>query len=97
MKIFLVILLFLIYSLYFWSSYSPKTLTIMETLRKRLVSKYEKMAIKDLVVLQDLLLKKLVAFYTQPIDSEELTKLQMSSYYLSEILEQKRERFEFED
>jgi hypothetical protein len=69
----------------------------METLRKRLVSKYEKMAIKDLVVLQDSLLKKLVASHIEQIDSDELTKLQMSSYYLSEILEQKRERFEFED
>ena len=69
----------------------------METLRKRLVSKYEKMAIKDLVVLQDSLLKKLIASHIQPIDSDELTKLQMSSYYLSEILKQKRERFEFED
>ena len=69
----------------------------METLRKRLVSKYEKMAIKDLVVLQDSLLKKLVASHIDLIDSDELTKLQMSSYYLSEILEQKRERFEFED
>ena len=74
-----------------------KTTMKTSTYRKQLVTKYEKMAIKDLVVLQDLLLKKLVAFYTQPIDSEELTKLQMSSYYLSEILEQKRERFEFED
>ena len=74
-----------------------KTTMKTSTYRKQLVTKYEKMAIKDLVVLQDLLLKKLVAFYTQPIDYEELTKLQMSSYYLSEILEQKRERFEFED
>ena len=74
-----------------------KTTMKTSTYRKQLVTKYEKMAIKDLVVLQDSLLKKLVAFYTQPIDYEELTKLQMSSYYLSEILEQKRERFEFED
>ena len=65
--------------------------------QKQLVSKYEKKPIKELVFLYDLTMHKIVAAYSQPIEAEELTKIQTQFYILSGIIEQKRKSFEFED
>jgi len=99
-KIFLQIVLFLTYFLV-TLTYQTKTKhqNTMKTsiYQKQLVSKYEKKPIKELVFLYDLAMHKIVAAYSQPIEAEELTKIQTQFYILSDIIEQKRKSFEFED
>ena len=65
--------------------------------QKHLVTRYEKKSIKKLVSLSDLVFQKIVSAYSQPIEAEELTKIQMQDYILLKVIQQKRERFEFED
>jgi hypothetical protein len=65
--------------------------------QKHLVTRYEKKSIKELVFLSDLVFQKIVFAYSQPIEAEELTKIQMQDYILLKVIQQKRERFEFED
>jgi len=99
-KIFLQIVLFLTYFLV-PLTYQTKTKhqNTMKTsiYQKQLVSKYEKKPINELVFLYDLAMHKIVAAYSQPIEAEELTKIQTQFYILSDIIEQKRKSFEFED
>ena len=99
-KIFLQIVLFLTYFLV-PLTYQTKTKhqNTMKTsiYQKQLVSKYKKKPIKELVFLYDLAMHKIVAAYSQPIEAEELTKIQTQFYILSDIIEQKRKSFEFED
>ena len=64
---------------------------------KHLFTRYEKKSIKELVSLSDLVFKKIVSAYSQPIEAEQLTKIQMQDYVLLKVIQQKRERFEFED